>query len=254
MSLGKDPSNSTLNPPANRIAKVIARAGVCSRRAAEKLIFQGRVSVDGIPITTPAMIVTPTQCVYVDGKLLPILNTPRLWLFHKPAGVITTHYDPQRRKTVFDIVTQYALPHVISVGRLDVMSEGLLLLTNHGGIARSLEHPSAGWARCYRVRVFGSVTQEALDRLQQGITIKGITYTPLKATLNKTQGSNAWVTMTLHEGKNREIRKIAEHFGWKVNRLIRVAYGPFQLGPLPVGKIQEIPQKVLHEHLGTVFH
>ncbi|MDR1910275.1 MAG: rRNA pseudouridine synthase [Holosporales bacterium] len=232
-----------------RIAKVIARAGLCSRREAEEWIKQGRVTLDGEPLITPAITVTSAQCICVDGQPLPRTEKPRLWIFHKPVGVITTHRDPHGRKTVFDLLVPYNLPRVISVGRLDVASEGLLLLTNDGGLARRLELPATGLSRQYRVRLFGTVTQDALDRLRQGITVRGIAYDPMNVTLDRQKGSNAWLTMTLHEGKNREIRRLAEHLGWQVNRLIRVAYGPFRLGELSVGGVQEVPSHTWHRLL-----
>ncbi|MDR2417380.1 MAG: rRNA pseudouridine synthase [Holosporales bacterium] len=222
-----------------RIAKVIARAGLCSRREAEKWITAGRVTLDGAMLTTPAVAITSAQHVCVDGQPLPKAEKPRLWLFHKPAGVITTHRDPQGRKTVFELLKQRGMSHVISVGRLDMASEGLLLLTNDGELARYLELPATGLSRRYRVRLFGMVTQEALDQLRQGITVRGVAYGPIEATLDRQKGRNAWLTMALREGKNREIRRLAEHLDWAVNRLIRIAYGPFQLGNLNIGEVME---------------
>lgn len=232
-----------------RIAKVIARAGVASRRDAEKLIAEGRVAVDGKVLSSPAYNVVPGQTVTVNGKPLPDAEPSRLWLYHKPKGLVTSHRDPQGRTTVFASLPA-SLPRVISVGRLDYNSEGLLLLTNDGEIARRLELPSTGWLRRYRVRVHGAPAQNVLDRLDQGITVDGIAYGSIKATVDKVQGSNAWLTMTLREGKNREIRKVLEFFGMPVSRLIRVAYGPFQLGQLEEGAVREVTGKVLREQLG----
>jgi len=232
-----------------RIAKVIARAGVASRRDAEKLIAEGRVAVDGKVLSSPAYNVVPGQTVTVNGKPLPEAEPSRLWLYHKPKGLVTSHRDPQGRTTVFASLPA-SLPRVISVGRLDYNSEGLLLLTNDGEIARRLELPSTGWLRRYRVRVHGAPAQTVLDRLDQGITVDGIAYGSIKATVDKVQGSNAWLTMTLREGKNREIRKVLEFFGMPVSRLIRVAYGPFQLGQLEEGAVREVTGKVLREQLG----
>ncbi len=232
-----------------RIAKVIARAGVASRRDAEKLIAEGRVAVDGKVLSSPAYNVVPGQTVTVNGKPLPEAEPSRLWLYHKPKGLVTSHRDPQGRSTVFASLPA-SLPRVISVGRLDYNSEGLLLLTNDGEIARRLELPSTGWLRRYRVRVHGAPAQTVLDRLDQGITVDGIAYGSIKATVDKVQGSNAWLTMTLREGKNREIRKVLEFFGMPVSRLIRVAYGPFQLGQLEEGAVREVTGKVLREQLG----
>ncbi|MDR1266981.1 MAG: rRNA pseudouridine synthase [Holosporales bacterium] len=238
--------------PSHRIAKVMARAGVCSRREAERLVAAGRVAIDGTTVTTPAVTITPEQHVSLDGCRIPSPLLPRLWCFHKPIGVITTHYDPQGRKTVFEMLAQQELPRVISVGRLDVTSEGLLLLTNHGGLARALELPATGLLRCYRARVLGVVTQSALKQLQQGLTVQGVLYGSVEATLERQKGSNAWLKIALKEGKNREIRKLAEHFGWKVNRLIRTAYGPFHLGSLPVGSVQEVPSEVWRQQLSEL--
>ncbi len=232
-----------------RIAKVIARAGVASRRDAEKLIAEGRVAVDGKVLSSPAYNVVPGQTVTVNGKPLPEAEPSRLWLYHKPKGLVTSHRDPQGRPTVFASLPP-GLPRVISVGRLDFNSEGLLLLTNDGEIARRMELPSTGWLRRYRVRVHGAPDQKILDRLDQGITVDGIAYGSIKAAVDKVQGSNTWLTMTLREGKNREIRKVLDFFGMPVSRLIRVAYGPFQLGQLEEGAVKEVAGKVLREQLG----
>ncbi|MCB2108271.1 MAG: rRNA pseudouridine synthase [Rhodobacteraceae bacterium] len=239
-------------PDGDRIAKVLARAGLCSRRDAERWIAEGRVSVNGDVLTSPARNVTAADSVVVDGKPLPTAEKRRLWRYHKPPGLVTTHRDEKGRTTVFETLPK-DLPRVISVGRLDLTSEGLLLLTNDGALARELEHPSRGWSRRYRVRVHGQVGDKALALLGQGLTVDGVHYGPIKAALDKSQGAaNAWLTMTLTEGKNREIRRVLEHLGLQVTRLIRVAYGPFQLGTLPRGEVEEVPGKVVDEQLGRV--
>lgn len=238
-----------------RLAKVLARAGLCSRRDAERWIEAGRVSVDGKKITTPALNVEDHQKIVVDGKPIPRADVARLWRYHKPAGLITTAKDPQGRPTVFEYLPD-ELPRVVSVGRLDLNSEGLLLLTNDGELARYLEKPSEGWSRCYRVRVRvgrNGIDEEELKSLEDGITVDGVKYGPIKAELDTTKGSNAWVTMELKEGKNREIRKIMEHLGYEVNRLLRVSFGPFQLGRLEKNEVEEIPQRVLKDHLADFF-
>ena len=239
-----DKPPSTAAAAGERIAKYLARAGVASRREAERLIEQGIVTVDGKTLTTPAFLVTPEMEVRVDGTRVAAKEPPRLWRYHKPAGLVTTHKDPQGRPTVFDAVAG-RLPRVISVGRLDLTTEGLLLLTNDGGLARQLELPENAWTRRYRVRAYGRVTQTALDALQRGVEIDGVKYKPIRATLDQTQGGNVWVTMSITEGKNREVRKVMEHLGLKVNRLIRTAYGPFQLGKLASGAIEEAPSRKL---------
>ncbi len=233
----------------DRIAKVLARAGLCSRREAERWIADGRVSVDGAVLTTPAVTVTDKNRILVDGKPLPQKEPPRLWRYHKPTGLITSHKDERGRATIFDNLPN-SLPRVISVGRLDLNSEGLLLLTNDGALARHLERPQTGWARRYRVRVYGRVDPAALASLAKGITISGIRYDAIQAELDRQKGGNAWVTMVLREGKNREIRRVCEHFGWTVNRLIRIAYGPFQLGNLARGAVEEVNPKALREQIG----
>jgi 23S rRNA pseudouridine2605 synthase len=232
-----------------RIAKRLARAGLCSRRDAERWILEGRVSVDGQVLTTPACIVTEKSRIQVDGKPLPEAEKTKLWRYHKPPGLVTTHKDPEGRPTVFSMMPP-EMPRVLSVGRLDLTSEGLLLLTNDGEVARKLEHPTTGWTRRYRVRVHGKVSQEALDNLADGITIDGVSYGPIKADLEREKGANAWVNIAIKEGKNREIRRIMEHIGLSVTRLIRVAYGPFQLGQLARGEIEEVSPRVLAEQLG----
>jgi 23S rRNA pseudouridine2605 synthase len=233
-----------------RIAKVLARAGVCSRRDAERWIAEGRVSVDGHVLTSPAVAVTTTNDIRVDGKPLPAPERPRLWRYHKPAGLVTSHRDEKGRPTVFDALPQ-GLPRLISVGRLDLNSEGLLLLTNDGGLARRLELPATGWLRRYKVRVHGEVESERLAALEKGITIDGVSYGPIRASLERRQGSNAWIALALREGKNREVRRVLEHLGLQVTRLIRLSYGPFQLGNLARGAVAEVPKKVLAEQLGA---
>lgn len=232
-----------------RIAKVLARAGLCSRREAERWIADGRVAVGGRVLTTPAVTVGAGDVVTVDGQPLPGKAPTRLWRYHKPAGLLTSHKDPQGRPTVFERLPE-TLPRVVSVGRLDLTSEGLLLLTNDGGLARRLELPATGWIRRYRVRVFGAIDEAKLAALEKGITLAGVHYGPIRARLDRRQGANAWLTVAITEGKNREVRKVMEHLGLTVNRLIRVAYGPFQLGHLARGAVEEVPRKVLREQLG----
>jgi len=234
---------------AERIAKVIARAGVCSRRAAEKLIGEGRVAVNGAVLASPAFTVTPADAVTIDGVALAARERTRLWLFNKPKGLVTSNRDPQGRATVFSALPA-DLPRVVSVGRLDINTEGLLLLTNDGGLARILELPSTGWLRRYRVRVHGRVKQADLDRLARGVTVEGMVYGAVEATLDREQGANSWLTMGLREGKNREIKKILDHLGLTVTRLIRISYGPFQLGDLATGAVEEVKSRVLRDQLG----
>lgn len=236
-----------------RIAKVMARAGLASRREAEAWIAAGRVAVNGRVIETPATLVGPADKVQVDGKPLPRGEPVRLFRYHKPAGLLTTNRDPGGRPTVFDKLPP-GLPRLVAVGRLDLNSEGLLLLTTDGGLARHLELPSTGWARRYRVRVHGTVQQKVLDGLAKGITVDGLRYGPVEATLDHVQeGANAWVTVALREGKNREVRKVLSAVGLSVNRLIRVSYGPFQMGKLPRGAVEEVKAHVLREQLGHVL-
>jgi 23S rRNA pseudouridine2605 synthase len=235
-----------------RIAKVIARAGLASRRAAEALIAAGRVTVNGVVIASPALNVTSRDRITVDGRALPQRARTRLFRYHKPRGLVTTHADPQGRPTIFAKLPK-RLPRLISVGRLDLNSEGLLLLTNDGGLARALELPSTGWLRRYRVRALGRVKQEALDRLAQGVTVADVRYGPIEAALDREQGANVWLTVGLREGKNREVRKVLESLGLKVNRLIRVAYGPFELGDLDDGAVEEIETSELRKVLGPAL-
>jgi 23S rRNA pseudouridine2605 synthase len=232
-----------------RIAKALARAGLCSRREAERWIAQGRVSVNGEVLTSPARDVSARDRILVDGNELPASEPPRLWRYHKPKGLVTTHKDPEGRKTVFETLPEH-LPRVVSVGRLDVSTEGLLLLTNDGALARHLELPATGWLRRYRVRAHGAIAQEALDKLKRGIEIGGVRYGPIEATLNKTQGSNVWLSIGLREGKNREVRTILEHLGLTVNRLIRISFGPFQLLDLEPGGVEAVRRRVLIDQLG----
>ncbi len=232
-----------------RIAKVMARAGLCSRRDAEAWIAAGRVTVNGQKLTSPAVNVGPLDDVRVDGRPLPAAEKTRLFRYHKPRGLVTTAKDPEGRPTVFENLPD-KLPRLISVGRLDLNSEGLLLLTNDGELARRLELPATGWVRRYRVRVNGRVDAATLATLADGIEIEGVRYGAIEAVLDRQQGGNAWLTMGLTEGKNREIRKVCAHFGWTVGRLIRLSYGPFQLGHLERGEVEEVPGKILRDQLG----
>jgi 23S rRNA pseudouridine2605 synthase len=232
-----------------RIAKVIARAGLASRREAEAWIAAGRVAVNGAVIASPALNVTSRDRITVDGVPLPQRARTRLFRYHKPRGLVTTHADPQGRPTIFAKLPK-GLPRLISIGRLDLNSEGLLLLTNDGGLARALELPSTGWLRRYRVRALGRVSQEALDRLRSGVSVVGVRYGPIEAALDRAQGANVWLTVCLREGKNREVRKVLEHLGLKVNRLIRVSYGPFELGDLDDGAVAEVGTADLRAALG----
>ena len=216
------------------------------------MIAEGRVKVDGKTLDSPAFNVTSSNKIAVDGKPIAAPDAPRLWRYHKPAGTITTSRDPQGRPTVFDKLPE-DLPRVVSVGRLDFNTEGLLLLTNDGGIKRYLELPQNAWLRHYRVRVHGKIEAGKLKTLEKGVTISGIHYEPIKITLEKEQGSNAWLSVGLREGKNREIRKLMEHLGLQVTRLIRVSFGPFQLGKLPEGTVEEVPRRALRENLGKFF-
>jgi 23S rRNA pseudouridine2605 synthase len=233
-----------------RIAKALARAGLCSRREAERWIEDGRVSVNGEVLKSPARDVSPGDRILVDGNALPAAEPPRLWRYHKPRGLVTTHRDPEGRPTVFDALPK-PMPRVISIGRLDFNTEGLLLLTNDGALARHLELPSTGWMRRYRVRAHGTITQEALDKLKDGIEIKGVRYGPIEAVLEKPQGTNVWLRIGLREGKNREVRTILESLGLAVNRLIRTSYGPFQLLDMEPGTVEPVKARVLMEHLGA---
>jgi 23S rRNA pseudouridine2605 synthase len=238
---------------AERIAKVIARAGLCSRRDAERWILDGRVSVNGKTLDTPAFTVVPDDTILVDGKRLPASEATRLFLYHKPVGLVTTARDEKHRATVFDKLPS-GLPRVVSVGRLDLNSEGLLLLTNDGGLARYLELPANAWKRRYRVRVNGTVKPAHLARLAQGVMVEGMNYGPIEARMERAQtGANVWLAVTLKEGKNREIRKVMAHLGLQVSRLIRTAYGPFELGDLPSGSAQEVRPEILKNKVSGYF-
>ena len=232
-----------------RIAKVVARAGLASRRDSEEMITQGRVTVNGRVINSPALDVTANDVVAVDGKVLPPRERTRLFMYHKPRGLMTTHADPEGRPTVFDNLPE-GLPRLISIGRLDFNTEGLLLLTNDGGLARALELPDTGWLRRYRVRAHGEVTQAQLDELKKGVEVDGVKYGSIDATLERDQGANVWLVFAIREGKNREVRNVMAHLGLEVNRLIRVSYGPFQLGELAEGQVEEVKTRVLREQLG----
>jgi len=241
--------NSDQHKPGERIAKVIARAGLASRREAELWIAAGRVAVNGAVIASPACNVTAQDKVTVDGAPLPARERTRLFLYHKPRGLMTTHADPQGRPTIFEHLPEH-LPRLISVGRLDFNTEGLLLLTNDGALARVLELPATGWLRRYRVRAHGKVTQAQLDQLQSGLTLSGIHYGAIEATIERVQGANLWLTFAIREGKNREVRNVLGHLGLDVTRLIRVSFGPFQLAELKTGDVEEVRTRILREQLG----
>jgi len=251
----QDQNDTTDIPPdqasakGERIAKVMARAGLCSRRDAERWIVEGRVRMKGKVIDTPATLVTDPTAVVVDGKPLPAPVEALLWRYHKPPGLVTTHKDEQGRETVFDQLPK-ELGRVVSVGRLDLNSEGLLLLTNDGGLARELELPSNDWVRTYRVRVFGFVDDEKLASLKAGITYEGIKYAPIQARIEKKTGRNAWLIVSLSEGKNREIRRVMDYLELQVNRLIRTQYGPFRLDNMERGDVQPIPRRQMIDQLG----
>ena len=233
-----------------RIAKAMARAGLCSRRDAERWIAEGRVTVNGERLASPARDIAPDDVVTVDGKPLPGIEPLRLWRYYKPRGLVTTHRDPEGRPTVFEKMPE-EMPRVISVGRLDFNTEGLLLLTTDGALARHLELPSTGWLRRYRVRAHGTVTQADLDRLKDGIEVEGVRYGPIEATLDRVQGANVWLVIGLREGKNREVRKVLGTLNLDVNRLIRISFGPFQLLDLNPGDIEPVRRRVLVDQLGT---
>lgn len=233
-----------------RIAKVLARAGVCSRREAERWVEAGRVTLNGEVLTSPAINVSDKDKILVDGKPLPRAEPIRAWRYNKPRGLVTTHSDPEGRTTVFAELPK-DLPRVVSIGRLDINSEGILLLTNDGHLSRLLELPATGWVRRYRVRVFGKVTEHDLARLTRGVTIDGIHYEASEATIQHQTNDNSWILVGLKEGKNREVKRMMESIGCKVNRLIRISYGPFQLGNLESGAVEEINTRSLHEQLGT---
>jgi 23S rRNA pseudouridine2605 synthase len=245
----RGPQPPKVKKSGERIAKVVSRAGLASRRDAEEWITQGRVSVNGRVINSPALDVTANDAITVDGKPLPPRERTRLFMFHKPRGLMTTHADPEGRPTVFDNLPE-GLPRLISIGRLDFNTEGLLLLTNDGGLARALELPDTGWLRRYRVRAHGEVTQAQLDELKKGVEVDGVKYGSIDATLERDQGANVWLVFAIREGKNREVRNVMAHLGLEVNRLIRVSYGPFQLGELAEGQVEEVKTRVLREQLG----
>ena len=254
-SVSKAPAASSVadesaNAPAMRIAKHLARVGLCSRREAERWIEQGRVRLNGKLLDTPAVTVSPKDRIEVDGEPLPMMERTRLWLFNKPSGQVTTNHDPEGRTTVFERLPE-TLPRVLSVGRLDINTEGLLLLTNDGGLARALELPSTGWLRRYRVRAHGKVTQEQLDELENGIAVDGVLYGSIQAELERQQGTNVWLTFAMREGKNREVKKVLAALDLDVNRLIRISYGPFQLGDLESGQVREVRGKTLRDQLGA---
>ena len=234
---------------AERVAKVIARAGLCSRRDAEAWILAGRVSVNGAVIASPALNVRASDSIMVDGAPLPQRERTRLFLYYKPRGLVTTNSDPEGRPTIFGALPK-DLPRLISVGRLDLNTEGLLLLTNDGGLARVLELPETGWLRRYRVRAHGRIQQSALDALRGGVEIAGVRYGAIEATLDREQGANVWLTFAIREGKNREVRNVLEHLGLQVNRLIRLSFGPFQLAEMREGAVEEVRTRTLREQLG----
>jgi 23S rRNA pseudouridine2605 synthase len=244
-----EPAASEKRAGPMRIAKAMARAGLCSRREAERWIADGRVSVNGKLLRTPAVEVKPTDKVIVDGKPLPSAEPPQLWRYHKPKGIVTTHSDPEGRPTVFDKLPP-EMPRVISIGRLDFNTEGLLLLTNDGALARHMELPSNGWVRRYRVRAKGRISPADLANLKDGIKIDGVHYGPIEAAVDSVQGANTWLTIAIREGKNREVRNVLSHLGLTVNRLIRISFGPFQLLDLTPGAVEAVRRKVLVAQLG----
>ena len=236
-----------------RIAKFLARSGVASRREAERLIAQRRITVDGRTLETPAFLVRGHEDVRFDGDRVGAARAPvRLWRYHKPDGLVTTHKDPQGRPTVFEHLPM-AMGRVVSVGRLDLTTEGLLLLTNDGGLSRALELPSNGWRRRYRARAYGRTTEAALDAIKDGVEVEGVRYGPVSARIDEVRGGNTWLTLSITEGKNREVRQVLRHLGLHVNRLIRTAYGPFQLGGLAAGEVEAVPTKQLREQLGKAL-
>ncbi|WP_366140293.1 pseudouridine synthase [uncultured Roseobacter sp.] len=236
-------------PKGDRIAKILSRAGVASRREAERMIAAGRIAVNGATIDSPALNVTDSDTITVDGAPIKAPEPPRLWLFHKPTGLVSTDSDEKGRETIYSALPE-DMPRVMSIGRLDLNSEGLLLLTNDGGVKRKLELPSTGWLRRYRARVNGRPTDTMLEPLRKGLTVEGEQFQPMTVTLDRQQGANAWLTIGLREGKNREIRRALGDIGLTVNRLIRISYGPFQLGELKLGAVEEVRRRILRDQLG----
>lgn len=251
----KNKTKAPSKPKGERIAKVMARAGLCSRREAERWIAEGRVRVNKIVLETAACVVGPDDRIVVDGKPLPQKERPRLFVYHKPAGLVTSNRDERGRETVFDRFPK-EMPRVVTVGRLDINTEGLLLLTNDGELARYMELPATGWVRRYRVRVLGNVDPKRLERLKNGITVEGVRYGSIDARLadEQKEGANSWIIVSLSEGKNREVRRVMEAIGLKVNRLIRVSYGPFQLGNQEKHVVHEIPEKIMKDQLQGFFN
>ncbi len=246
----KEPAAGTSPMTGSRLAKVMARHGLCSRRQAERWIVDGRVRVNDKLIRTPAFNVVESDVIEVDGTPIAERRGTRVWLYHKPAGLVVTERDPEGRPTVFEEFARRGLPRVLTIGRLDINTEGLLMLTNDGGLKRTLELPATGWLRRYRVRAHGRITQDRLDELKNGISVDGVRYGPIEATLEREQGANVWITIALKEGKNREIKNVLAALGLQVNRLIRTSFGPFQLGDIPVGAIDTVKARVLRDQLG----
>ncbi len=250
--MGENSQSSKADKPmsGNRLAKVMARHGLCSRRQAEQWIKDGRVRVNQETIRTPAFNVSDDDKIEVDGTAISEKKGTRVWLYHKPAGLVVTESDPEGRPTVFEEFARRGLPRVMTVGRLDINTEGLLMLTNDGGLKRTLELPATGWLRRYRVRAHGRVTQAQLDRLKTGLTVEGVRYGSIDAKLEREQGANVWLIVALAEGKNREVKNVLASIGLQVNRLIRTSFGPFQLGDIPVGGIDTVKARVLQDQLG----